>query len=91
MDKKTNWWSTKRREIFYIWRKLSRIWTNWALPKDEKIRKNPYDNVTTRKTKLLPITSERRLTELPSLYTEISIDQTKKIKAAKNFFDKIIK
>ena len=60
-------------------------------PKDEKIRKNPYDNVTTRKRKLLPITSERRLKELPSLYTEISTDQTKKITAAKKFFDKIIK
>ena len=60
-------------------------------PKDEKIRKNPYDNVTSRKRKLLPITSERRLKELPSFYTEISTDQTRKITAAKNFFDKIIK
>ena len=39
----------------------------------------------------MPITSERRLKELPSLYTEISTDQTKKLTAAKNFFDKIIK
>ena len=60
-------------------------------PKDEKIRKNHYDNVTSRKRKLLPITSERRLKELPSFYTEISTDQTRKITAAKNFFDKIIK
>ena len=60
-------------------------------PKDEKIRKNPYDNVKTRKRKLLSITSERRLKELPSLYTEISTDQTKKITAAKKIFDKIIK
>ena len=52
-------------------------------PKDEKIRKTPYDNVTTRKRKLLPITSERRLKELPSLYTDISTDQTKKIVAKK--------
>ena len=52
-------------------------------PKDEKIRKNLYDNVTTRKRKLLPITSERRLKELPSLYTDISTDQTKKIVAKK--------
>ena len=59
-------------------------------PKDEKIRKNPYDNVTTRKRKLLPITSKRRPKELPSLYTDISTDQTKKIVAKKNF-DKTIK
>ena len=45
----------------------------------------------TRKRKLLPITSERRLKELPSLYTEISTDQTKKITAAKKKIDKIIK
>ena len=54
-------------------------------PKDEKIRKNLYDNVTTRKRKLLPITSERRLKELPSLYTEISTAQTKKITVAQNY------
>ena len=58
---------------------------------NEKIRKNPYDNVITRKRKLSPITSERRLKELPSLYTEISTDQTKKITAAKKKNDKIIK
>ena len=39
----------------------------------------------------MPISSERRLKELPSLYTEISTDQTKKITAAKKIFDKIIK
>ena len=60
-------------------------------PQDEKVRKNPYDNVTTRKRKLLPITSERTLKELPSLDTEISTDQTKKITDAKKNFDKIIK
>ena len=60
-------------------------------PKGEKNRKKPYDNITTRKRKLLPTISERRLKELPSLQTEISTDQTKKMAAAKNFFDKIIK
>ena len=60
-------------------------------PQDEKVRKNPYDNVTTRKRKLLPITSERTLKELPSLDTEISTEQTKKITDAKKNFDKIIK
>ena len=33
-------------------------------PKGEKSRNNPYDNVTTKKRKLLPITSESRLKEL---------------------------
>ena len=55
-------------------------------------RKNPYQNVTTRKRKkLMPIISEKRLKELPSIYTEITADQTTKIEAAKNVFDKIIK
>ena len=59
--------------------------------KEKKNRKNPSENVTTRKRKLLPITSERMLKELPSVYTEISTDQTKEIEAAKNVFDKITK
>ena len=37
------------------------------------------------------ITSESRLKELLSFYTEISTDQIKKIGAAKKNFDKIIK
>ena len=56
-----------------------------------KKKKNPYDNVTTRKRKLLPITSGGRLKELPSIYTEIPTDQSKKIEAAKKVFDKVIK
>ena len=59
-------------------------------PKDEKIRKNPYDNVTTRKRKRLLITSERRVKELPSLYTEISTDQTKKITLLKKCLIKLL-
>ena len=39
----------------------------------------------------MPTTSESRLKELPSLYTEISTDQTKKIASAKKNSDKIIK
>ena len=57
-----------------------------------KRRKIPYENITTRKRKqLMPITSKRRLKELPSIYTEIPADQTGKIEPTKNFFDKIIK
>ena len=45
---------------------------NGNTPNDKKIWKNPYDNVTTRKRKILLITSESRFKEPPSLYTEIS-------------------
>ena len=82
----------KDEENYFTFReKFQKFEPTGNTPKDKKIRKNPYDNVTTRKRKLLPITSDRRLKELPSLYTEISTDQTKKITAAKEFFDKIIK
>ena len=37
------------------------------------------------------ITSEKRLKELPSTYTEITVNQTNKIEASKKVFDKIIK
>ena len=50
--------------------------------------------MTTRKRKLLPIapiTSEERLKDLPSIYTQIPTDHAKKIEAAKNFFSNIIK
>ena len=60
-------------------------------PRTVKKRKNPYDNVTTQKRKLLPITSEDRLKALPSLYSEIPTDQSKKVEAAKKVFDKFIK
>ena len=53
----------------------------------EKIRKNPYDNVTNRKIKLLPITSESRLKELPGLYTEIFFT-LKRLKQQKIFLIK---
>ena len=39
----------------------------------------------------MPITSEKRWNELPSIYTEIPSDQTGKIEATKKFFEKIIK
>ena len=39
----------------------------------------------------MPIISEKRLKELPSIYTEITADQANKIEAGKKAFDKIIK
>ena len=37
----------------------------------------------------MPITSEKRLKGLPRIYTEIPADQTGKVEATKNVFDKI--
>ena len=55
-------------------------------------RKLPYENVSIRKKMQLEAnTSEKRLKELPEIYTEIPADQTGKIKAAENIFDKILK
>ena len=56
----------------------------------ERNRK-PYAKVTTRKRKLLPIVSEERLKDLPTIYKQIPTDRAKKIEAAKQVFDKIIK
>ena len=53
--------------------------------------KNKFKNVTIRKRKLLPLTSEDRLKDLRSIYTQIPADQAKKIEAAKNVFSNIIK
>ena len=38
----------------------------------------------------MPITSEKRLKELPSIYTEILADQKGKIEATKNFLIKLL-
>ena len=53
--------------------------------------KNKFKNVTTRKRKLIPLTSEDRLKVIPSIYTKIPADPAKKIEGAKNFFSDIIK
>ena len=53
--------------------------------------KNKFKNVTVRKRKLLPLTSEYRLKDLPSIYTTIPADRTKKIESAKEIFSNIIK
>ena len=39
----------------------------------------------------MPLTSEDRLKDLPSIYTKIPGDRTKKIKSAKEIFSNIIK
>ena len=40
---------------------------------------------------MLPLTSEDRLKDLPSIYTQIPANRAKKIQAAKNLFSSIIK
>ena len=44
-----------------------------------------------RKRKLLPLTSEDRLKELPSIYSKIPIDSHKKDESSKEIFSNIIK
>lgn len=60
---------------------------------ERKIKKvkNLINNIDSKRRKLLPLTSNERLEELPSIYTEIPTDETKKIEAASKVFDKIIK
>ena len=53
--------------------------------------KKHKSNITVRKRKLYLLTSEERLKDLPSIYTEIPTDRAKKIEAAKEFFSNIIK
>ena len=47
--------------------------------------KNKFKNVTIRKRKLLPLTSEDRLKDLPSIYTQIPEDRAKKIGRQKTY------
>ena len=53
--------------------------------------KKHKSNITVRKRKLYLLTSEERLKDLPSIYTEIPTDRAKKIEAAKELFSNIIK
>ena len=58
---------------------------------ENKELKNKFKNITTRKRKMTPLTSEDRLKETPSIYSLIPADKTKKIESAKNIFSNIIK
>ena len=60
---------------------------NSNLRKKDKLN----SNVTLRKRKLNPLTSEERLKDLPSIFTQIPTDWAKRIEAAKEFFSNIIK
>ena len=54
-------------------------------------KKKLNSNVTLQKRKLYPLTSEGRLKDLPSIFTQIPTDWAKRIEAAKEFFSNIIK
>ena len=47
--------------------------------------KNKFKNVTIRKRKLLPLTSENKLKDIPSIYTKIPADRAKKWRQQKTF------
>ena len=57
----------------------------------KKETKNKLKKITIRKRKLLPLTSEDRLKELPSIYSKIPVACHKKIECSKEVFSNIIK
>ena len=58
---------------------------------ENKELKNKFQNVTVRKRKLLPLTSEDRIKDLPTIYTTVPADSTKTIESTKDIFSNIIK
>ena len=58
---------------------------------ENKNNKNKFKNVTIRKKRHLPLTSEDRLKEMPSIYGLVPANKIKKIESAKNIISNIIK
>ena len=58
--------------------KQNKTYYNFGEDYENKKQKNKFKNVTVRKRKLLPLTSEDRLKEMPSIYSLIPADKTKK-------------
>ena len=71
--------------------KQNETYYNFGEDYENKKQKNKFKNVTVRKRKLLPLTSEDRLKEMPSFYSLIPADKTKKIDSAKKIFSNILK
>ena len=71
--------------------KQNKTYYNFGENFENKELKNKSRNVTVRKRKLLPLNSEDRLKDLPSIYTKIPGDRTKKIESTKEIFSNIIK
>ena len=59
---------------------------------EKRISKNkfPYNTTSQRKRKLLPLTSEERLKELPRIYQTIPTDPYSKIESTKEIFSDVI-
>ena len=71
--------------------KQNKTYYNFGENFENKELENKLRNVTGRKRKLLSLTSKDRLKDLPSIYTKVSGDSTKKIESAKEIFSNIIK
>ena len=54
-------------------------------------QQNKFKNVTKRKKRPSPLTSDDRLKEMTSIYSQVLADKVKKIESAKNIFSNIIK
>ena len=86
----THGWIIKLIEDSY--KKIKHIMFGKNFEKYNLHKKDKFNsNVTLRKRKLYPLTSEERLKDLPSIFTQIPTDWTKRIEAAKFFFSNIIK
>ena len=58
---------------------------------DGDSQQNKFKNVTKRKKRPSPITSDDRLKGMPSIYSLVLANKIKKIESAKNIFSNIIK
>ena len=58
---------------------------------ENRNHKNKFKNVTIRKKRLLPLTSEDRLKKMPSIYSLVPATKIKNIESAKNIFSNITK
>ena len=54
-------------------------------------QKNKFKNVTSRKKRLKPLTSENKLKEMSSIYNLVPANKIKRIESTKNIFSSIIK
>ena len=63
--------------------KQTQTYYNFGENYENKQAKNKFENVTVRKRKLLPLTSEDRLKELPSIYSKIPVNRNKKLNLQK--------
>ena len=72
-------------KVYYLEKIMNKIFC--LIKNKTRNRVSIYKNVTIQKRKQqVPITSEKRLNDLPSVYTEIPADQTDKTEATKKVF-----